>query len=154
VEIISNAWVMIKVVGGAVGLISALIAALYGVNSYIDNRIKKKITEPEFIREVVSVFRPALIFDNHERILADQGALKFIQTVKVVSQGEDAVPSEIIVTPKEFLAVAPLLESLDIDETDIEAERGEGLNWIFKLNVQKVIMGNVQTVRFRLEVLR
>ncbi|WP_243373207.1 hypothetical protein [Geotalea sp. SG265] len=152
--ITSGLWTTIKAVGGFIGVISALIAALYGVNSYIDNRIKKKISDPEFIREVAAVLRPAIVFDNHERILADQGGLRFIQSIKVVRQGEAAVPSEIIVTPKEFLAVPPLLESLDLDETDIEAERGQGLSWIFKLKVQKYVMGEVKIVRFRLEILK
>ena len=50
-------------------------AALYGVYSYVDWRIEKKINSPEFIRKISSNIRPSVVFDSRESIEIDLGAM-------------------------------------------------------------------------------
>jgi hypothetical protein len=56
-------------------MLFALISAFYAFNAYVDNRIKKQVTDPVFMREIAAALRPTVIFDSENRILADQGGL-------------------------------------------------------------------------------
>ena len=59
--------------------ISFTFALIYFVNYMID----KKISNSEFINEVASRVRPALIFDANGSILADMGARKLINKIEI-----------------------------------------------------------------------
>ena len=139
----------VEVAGG----FATVVGVLYGFHAYLDYRIAAKIRDPRFMAELAYSLRPVVIFDSNNRILADQGALRFIESIKVIRGSSSPGVSSIVVTPKRFLAVAPLLESLDDPALEIKAERGEKLDWVYTL-VNKQVFGNeLTTNRFRLEVL-
>lgn len=112
-----------------------------------------RLSDPATLRGIATQLRPAIIFDSRNRILADQGGLLFVRSVKAIP-GNGSIPTEVVVHPRAFLAVAPLLESLDEPGLNIEAVRGEGLQWRYTLHGGGMFESGAKNPRFRLEILR
>lgn len=141
-----------EVMKALVGIVLTL-AALYGIYSYVDWRIEKKINNPEFIRKISSNIRPSVIFDSKESIEIDLGAMQYIEKIKVVPSTDPRFPKKIIVSPKEYLAHAPFLNSLDRVGFDVQVERGKRYDWVYNLDVSQW-PDKIDKSRFRLEVLK
>lgn len=127
--------------------------ALYGVYSYIDWRIEKKINNPEFIRKISSNIRPSVVFDSRQSIEIDLGAMQFIEKIEVVPSDDPRFPKKIVVSPKKYLAHAPFLTTLDETEFAIMVERGEKFDWVYHLDII-TYLGNIKKTRFRLEIVQ
>ncbi len=137
----------------AVGVIVAIIASFYGVFRYIDWRIDQKINSSEFIRKIASNIHPSVIFDSRVSIEIDMGAMQFIENIKVIPSNDPRFPKKIVVSPKEYLAHAPLLTPLGGAEFNIEAERGTKFDWVYQLSISSY-SDSIKKSRFRLEVVR
>lgn len=129
------------------------LAVLYGVYSYVDWRIEKKINNSEFIRKISSNVRPSVVFDSRESIEIDLGAMQFIKKIEVLPSKDPRFPKKIVVSPKVYLAHAPFLTTLDGTEFTISTERGQKFDWVYHLNVNKHL-SNIKKTRFRLEIVR
>jgi hypothetical protein len=129
------------------------LAALYGVYSYVDWRIEKKINDPEFVRNISSNIRPSVVFDSNESVGIDIGAMQFIEKIKIIPSDDPRFPKEIIVSPKEYLAHAPFLTALDETEFFIKVERGKKFDWVYQLALSKHF-DDIKKTRFRLEIVR
>jgi len=134
----------------AISILVAIVAGYNAFESRLDKKIEEKINDPQFIETLSANLRPYLIFDNKEIILFDRGALKYIEEIKVVHFRN--IPDTIIVTPKNFLPTAPLIEPLGPTGFEITAERGKNLTWVYKLEWQSTSSG--LTEKFRLEILK
>ena len=149
-----------------VGAIIAAIAAIAGVNSCLDSRIERVVNDEQFIRRISSQVRPYVIFDVNESILTDGGAMEYLEEIKVEVTGqawENVKPEEvhddqleITITPKQYLAHAPLIESIggprNIDIYD--GKRGTKYQWVYTVLVRPPYGGDIKTQKFRLEILR
>jgi len=110
------------------------------------------LSNPATLAAIATQVRPAIIFDSKGRILADQGGLQHIATIEVLP-GDGSVPKQIIVRPRHFLTVAPLLESLDEAGLNVSADRGKGIEWRLSLSAGGFVESGAVNPRFRLEVL-
>lgn len=140
---------------GSFSIIGVLITIVLLLSSSINSRIEKKVNDPNFIKKIASEIRlPFLIFDEEKRYLYDDGALDIIKNIEIVREGRDI--KQIIITPKRFLAVAPIMESLDPEVQFEDPERGKGLDWIYKTNLPETAFGRTKPPkkRFKLQIIR
>ena len=72
-----------------------------------------------------------VVFSQNESILVDTGGMQYVERIQVRLDERTGVPQQIIITPKLYLAVAPILESFDHDFV-ITAERGKQFQWIYQ----------------------
>jgi len=106
------------------------------------------------IDKLVRVIRPSLLFNNKGAILADLGGLEYVDSIKLgYAKDVPQLPTRIEVKCKKFLALSPLLTSIDNYSFVETAERGEGLAWVFNLEPTSYT-SDVDKFRFRLEILR
>lgn len=150
-----------RLVGGSKWVVSAVItiallmAASHGLNTYIDNRIEKKINDFKFLRKFAHAVRPSVVFDQKGSILADMGAMAYIDNIEVEIKDGDLV--RVVVSPKVFLGIAPLLECLD-GEFGIIVDKGKKYDWVYELKSIDTIFsessGRITNYRFRIEVLK
>ena len=158
-EFISTFIKDMKRISSVIGGLAFLIGIFFVVDAYINSQIEKKISDPAFMREIREELMPFVIFDDKGRILADSGGMKFLKEdgIQVISHDAGVgvgVPAKILISPKEFLPIAPLLTSLDADRVDIEEQRGQGFDWEYTLTSRVIFGDPLETVRFRLEFLR
>ena len=133
-----QSWTVISVV---IGIIALMFAVFLQLNNSIDKKIESKLKDPEFIRKVADEVRlPFVIFDEDQSVLIDTGAMNNFEKIKV-KKGQRQEVSEIIVSPKKYMIVAPLLESFDAQIEFENPVRGENYDFIYK----KVKMANVWT---------
>lgn len=146
----------IGLVFGAIAVLAMVFGAYHGLNWYIDYRIDNKISHPEFRSSVARSIRPSVIFNENNSILADMGAMAFIDNINVDKHDRGLIT--ITVTPKKFIAVPPVLECLDALVEIAEIKRGTKYDLVYELKeVDFLVMsspGNIKNVRFRLELLR
>ncbi len=141
-----------------VAAIITLLIGLYALNYYIENIVVRKINDPEFVNKISEkVKRPIVIFDQNSSILVDNGAMKFIDNIKVVLNNQNKQPEKIIVSPSRHLNTAPVLESLDNDFV-IESKRGDKFDWIYELSsIDHMVLESSaepkELKRFRLEII-
>ena len=144
-----------EIVIGGVGVIATLLGALYGINRYIDGRINKKLMTPNVLEAVARQLRPAVIFDSDSKIVSDQGALEYVAEIQVTKEDDfPAIPTEVLVKCKSYLAAAPLLQSLDVADLEIVPRRGKHFDWHFQLRGTGYLGSGLQVGRYRLEILR
>ena len=117
-------------------LIMAIIVGLYALPKFIDSRINSAINDEEFVRKIASHVRPYIIFDTNETILVDGGAMQYLQGSPKIRFADKDLEGDfqIIVTPKDYLSQAPLIESLCTCEFIDSSQRGKGLEWIYYNN--------------------
>jgi hypothetical protein len=127
------------VVSAFVALIGIMITIFIQLNASVDQKIETKLKDPDFIRKVAAEVRlPFVIFDEDKSVIVDTGAMDHITSIEV-HKGERQEVSEIIISPKKFMAIAPILENLD-GRMEFESPiRGANLDFVFK----KVQMGSV-----------
>lgn len=139
----------------AIGVLFALGSMLFTIVYSIDRRVESRINDPVFIQKLAANLRPSAIFDASDSILADMGAMQYIEQIDVEPADDGAFT--IAVSPTDFLGVQPILESIDGNFV-ISAKRGPRFDWIFELRgVQAIVTeGSAipETYRFRIELIR
>ncbi len=144
----------------ALTTVLAIIAGLYALPKFIDSRIDKAINNTEFVRKIASHVRPYIIFDTNETILLDRGGWQYLkEKPKVIFADKDLEGDfQVIVTPKDCLHQAPLIESLCTCEFIISWQRGKGFEWIYYLDFVEATIhweeGKNPLHKFRLEIIR
>ena len=122
----------LAVLGTIVGLMGFMFAVFTQLNSSIDNKIERKLKNPEFIRMVAKEVRlPFVIFDEDKSVIVDTGAMNHIDAI-AVHKGEGQEVSEVIISPKRFMPVAPILESFDAQIEFENPVRGKNFDFVFK----------------------
>lgn len=127
----------------------------------VEWRVRTIVKDPEFIATVARHARPALVFDADSRVLADMGALQYLESVPLVElapEAEKGYHTKITVQPRDFLPAEPVIEALDTGPVSVETRRSKGLSWEITLSRRYALMtagGRPQTVsspRYRLEI--
>jgi len=139
----------------AVGVIILIIGAYHSLNIFIDLRIENKINDDKFLKELSHSIRPSVVFDQKNSVLADMGAMKYVESIDVVV--EDGEPKKIVLSPKVFLGVAPILVCLD-GHFNIIVNQGKKYDWEYELkHVDRILIsqsGQIANHRFRIEIIR
>jgi hypothetical protein len=142
----------------ATGAVLVVAAALWGGYEIVDHLVESKISDEAYMSQLAKRLRPNLVFDASGSVLSDRGALELVEPPKVESIEEgDAEALRVTIRPREFLALPPVLESLD-QPAVITSERGEGISWIFTIRWKLFITvresaGQEDPARFRLEII-
>jgi hypothetical protein len=158
-KVFESAKQVVIFVAAAVAFLGALGGLYILVMESVDRRVDSVLRDAETIEALAAkVRRPSLVFDSRNRVLDDQGAMAYLSKApRFINAAEDR-PPEIVVAPKIHLASPPLLQVLDTYYCDFEAERGEGLTWIFRGHWQPgggfIEEAQSSNPRFRLEIVR
>jgi len=131
-----------------VAILLGVFFGFYALDSYIDNKIEKKVESADYIRRVASNVRPYVIFNTKGTILTDAGGMQYIENIRV--EGEQDL--HIVVTPKLLLAHAPLLNCIDEYKYTQNVVRGSKYDWEYNLHLYMSTGGN-EIPRFRLEII-
>ena len=142
----------IEIIKAVFGIL-LIFGSLYGIYSYVDWRIDRKINSPAFIHKIASNVRPSVVFNSEESIEIDLGAMQLIENIKVTPSEESRFPKTITVSPNQYLAHAPFLSSLDKVEFHMQIERGKKYDWVYHL-VLSSHPDYINKTRFRLEILQ
>jgi len=136
--------------GLSFGLIAA-IGALFGVDTYVENKIGRVIQDEKIIKKLQSYVRPSIIFDQHGTILSDQGAWQFIDDLKVSIDKKGFVNS--ITVALKNPSSTPILTSLDgTVQYSISKVRGKKLDVIFELEMRSYSEPKATSSLFSLEM--
>jgi len=121
----------LKIVFGIIVPLLTVFVIIYAFQAYLDNRVKDIINDEDFIGKVASNVRPYVIFDEKGSVLMDGGGMQYLQ------KPPEIIPCDkgfrVIVTPKEHLHTAPIVESLNLTQYAIFYTRGSGYVWICHL---------------------
>ena len=143
---------------GALGVVAAVIAGVYGVVAFVDSRIERRITDDDTLSKIASLVRPSCIFDERGSILYDSGAMQYIESLTLEGAKtekeklENALPLKITLRPKKFLKDAPILSAVDAYTLTVKVEQGEKFDWVYSLHYMGI--DSFQKCRFRLELLQ
>jgi len=123
----------------------------------VEWRVRSIIKHPDFVAEVARQTSPSIVFDTEGRILADKGALRYLEKVPEVRGGTNGI---IIITvhPKVFIAAEPILQALDESEVAVTAKRTTGTKWEITVRPRMFLLsadaqpGGLAPARYRLEL--
>ena len=152
-----NPWAVLSTV---VAIISLMVAIFIQLNTSVDKKIEIKLKDPEFIRMVANEVRlPFVIFDEDKSVIVDTGAMNFIDKIEIKKEQRQDV-SEIIISPKKFLAIPPVLENLDAYMAFENPVRGNKFDLIYKrAEMAEVQWGDARPLekrpkkKFRLQII-
>ena len=149
---------LVEGIAGLIVLAVVFIGAFNGLTYWIDSRIKAVVTDEAYVRRVAAEIRPSVVFDNKGSIIADQGAMRYLDNIEIaeyVGPNGDCgtnFPLRIIVSPKQHLAYAPILTCLDGVMLQIDVERGKKFDWVYRLHCNPIV--RLPSFQFRLELLQ
>lgn len=149
-----------------VGFLLTLFGAAAAYFALVEWRVNSIVKDPDFRQEVARRARPGMVFDEDGRVIADMGVLALLKDVPEVKMtttsnefGGKSVTTTIIIQPKEYLAVEPILESLDHGSVSVSAKRIRGTAWEIFLSGRYYFAvdlehspTNLAPARYRLEI--
>lgn len=152
-------WSDIKMAASVIIVVAGCVGVIWGACKFIDYRVESIVSTDEFKNEVAQRVRPYMVLGPQGEVLLDRGAMTFLQgppEVKSIDEGKDTVLGlgnlMVTVKPKEYLAIAPLLEFVSSHNGTAQAERGKGLEWVIRIDIGSCATGD--PLRMRLEMLR
>lgn len=139
----------------AIVSLGAIIGTVYGFTAFIDARIERITATDDFLSKVASRVRPSCIFNHKGSILADMGAMEIIENISMTNYNK-ALPGTIIVTPRKYLANAPILSTIDPFTLNVVEERGNKYDWVYHVGYASASFSDdpFGSIRFRLEVVK
>ena len=110
-------WSVLKIFVTIIISLFTFLAALYGINTYFENKVDKKvealeekiidqINSPEYTARIASKVRPYLIFNARGSIEIDMGAKQYLEGLRVETGKKPQMPKKVIVSPKEYMVYA------------------------------------------------
>lgn len=134
-------------------MLASIVIVIYGLIKFIQYTVDQKLEHPDTIKKITGLIRPIVIFNSKEIILADQGAMGYIESLAIKLDEEDNhTPEQIIINFNKHIQLEPILESADMFNFEIEAVKGTNKQWIFNLS-PIMTCGEISSYRFRLEIL-
>jgi hypothetical protein len=110
---------------------------IYAFTTFIDYRIKTVVQDENYVRRIAAEVRPSVIFNGNGVILVDQGAMRYLNAVKILDYQPEQpwtnVPLRILVSPKQFLSFAPLLTPLDPTVSGSDVERTNQFDFVYTI---------------------
>ena len=145
----------------AVGSVLGVIAVVMTINLTVRSEVNRITNNDEFLDELISKIQPYIIFDENESILIDRGGNKYIESIKIekgipkdmAGKDKPLLPFKVIITPKQLLSIAPLLQCIDEGAYSIKkVERGKGYTWIYYLQWENLVFPK-RINKFRLDII-
>jgi hypothetical protein len=135
--------------------LAAVIALVVIAWKVIDWRINEIVGSDAYIRRVAEEVRPSVIFNGKGNILVDQGGMRYLDSIRILSYHPDRpeIPFRILVCPKQHLAYAPVLIPFDQTVAGSQVERTNAIDWVYSVTYGAILEENA-TPQFRLEILR
>lgn len=146
------------IIGTFVGIFAFLFVIFIELNRSFDKKIESKLKDPVFIRKMANEVRlPFVIFDEDNSVIVDTGAMTTIAKI-AINKKDGKELSEIVITPKQYLAVAPILESLDPKIEFQDPVRGKEFDIVYKKVEMATVWTNTYATKpskskFRLQVI-
>ena len=114
-------------------IIIGIIVALIVFDTYIYDRIDKKINDESYLSKISKTMRPYLIFDENEKYIYDHGALDHIENIEIVkhTDKDEILVEKIILTLKKYYQTAPLIECIGPLSYSFKSEKGSKTTWIY-----------------------
>lgn len=126
-----DTWTIVGVVVTSIALLFTIVAYLV---SSLDRKIEEKVADPSFVRRIAAEVRlPFVIFDENGTILSDVGGYQLLESLRVMRNQKGTI-IEIQVTPRTFLPVGPILESIGGEVSFQEPTRARSIDWHFKVD--------------------
>ena len=146
----------------AVFYILGLAALVYGFNAFLDAKIDGRLRSPVVTKQIAEQVRPFLIFSGTGVVLVDNGAMPYLENLEVLTNAANRIPQSVIVTPKQYLAHAPLITGIDQVGAVARGQRGPGISWVYGFEWSFVMEPGVAPVnlttakqdRYRLEIIK
>jgi hypothetical protein len=130
------------IISAIVGILALIVTVFLQLNGSINEKIESKLKDPEFISKVADEVKlPFVIFDENNSIIVDTGAMNIIDKISINKANHKDI-SEIIITPKKYLAIAPILESLDPKIEFQDPIKGNKFDFIYKRVEMAVVWAN------------
>jgi hypothetical protein len=118
----------------ALAAVSTVVGTIYIAMHFVDSRITAALNDPATVRRIAFAARPEMIIDQKGTVEIDRGAMDYIADIKVTPDPRSPlIADSIVITPKRYMAHPPLVTSVDASLLHAEAERGQKLDWIIKL---------------------
>jgi hypothetical protein len=142
-----------------IGIMTTIILLFTGS---IDKKIEQRINDPEFIKKVASEVRlPFTIIDENNIIQYDSGALEYIEEIDVELDEEKEI-KQIIITPKKYMPIAPLIECINSNFEFAEPEKIPQYSWRYfeaKTGIENLVVksgeANIPLIRkFKITVIK
>ncbi len=133
--------------------ILVILGGLFAFNDFLNNRIDNRINDAEYISKLSKSLRPYLIFNQNGSIVYDHGAESLLDSISVdfILNFNMDKPIKIIIYPKKFLKVKPLLECLTGIGYQEKASRHGFKSWEYVLDVNSY--GEAENNLFMIEIL-
>ena len=112
------------------------------------------VDKDSYIRKLSEVLRPNLIVNEKESINYDQGAMQYLESIKIEMDEKEKIPCRIIVKPKMHLSSPPLIQALDAEFVLFSVERGKGFEWIYELSYESYCEAFNEKRQFRIEIIK
>ena len=149
-----------KTIAGSVVIIT-LIVGYIAIENQIEKRIGEKLKDPEVIKQIASLVRPSIIFDQKGTIVHDSGGAQFVKNIEVEmsvpkNEKREPEPIKISIFPTKHIKEPLILECLNRD-MDFMCERVNTLDWECEIgSPNNLVMGLSKfhgEWKFRLEVI-
>lgn len=108
----------------------SVVAIVYSIQTYVDWRIETQLSDPATLRRIAAAAKPEIILDGKGSIIADMGGMDYLADIKTVPWQQHAnMIKTIILTPKKYMAIPPLVSSIDATALRTTSTRGVKLDW-------------------------
>lgn len=148
------------IIGGTATIIVAMFTIFSYYNSSIEKRIDSKLNDPTFLRKVADEVRfPFVIFDEDKSVIVHANTMKHINKIEIYKEERQEV-SRIVITPNQYMAIPPVLESLNAQMEFEDPVRGEGFAFVYKRVEMQDVWANTYASgkppkrRFRLQIIK
>ena len=130
----------------------SIVAIVYGIQQFVDWRIKQQLSDPATLRRVAEASKPEIIIDGKGSIIADMGGMEYLTDIETIPwSGKSNMIKSIVFTPKQFMAIPPLVSSIDATALRTTSTRGTKLEWIVEIEYDSYVDGAEN--RMRIEIL-
>lgn len=122
------------IIGAIVTVIALIFTITSSIISSLDKKIEAKISDPNFIKKLAKEIQlPFLVFDENNVVLSDVGGYELLESFEVIKNEKGDI-SAIRITPKSYLAMAPILENIGTNMNFLEPKRIENISWLFEVD--------------------
>ncbi len=112
---------------------------LITADTYIDSKIKGKISDISYIQYLAKILRSFSIADDKGSIIYDHGGEKLLKNIKVEKDKQNDL-KYITITTKSYLQNAPLLNIIDWQNYFYTSEKTGSHDWKYTLQSSTVFL--------------
>ncbi len=114
--------------------VSTVFGTIYVAMKFVDSRISTALNDPSMVRRIALAAHPEMIIDQKGTVLIDRGAMDYIADIRVTQNSSNPVVADTItITPHRYMAHPPLVTSVGAALMHANAQRGQKLDWVIKL---------------------